>query len=205
MFATVYAGLHHSNPRLWQEIKRHCRRRQMRGSTLVLLATLLCARSDAVAELCLGSTCSGPVHEDNAGPEHAHATRPHALNTNRRHAAKGGRQAHLSTRMRRDHTRQGNRDAHNSRGGPTKGGGRRGGAPRPHQGVAYSHNNLRRPCRNNSSVPPWLARGSLAPCTPLAVRGQPFRPGHGLFRYRENKQFWCYRLYVLTREYSVCA
>ena len=107
MFATVYAGLHHSNPRLWQEIKRHCRRRPMRGSTLVLLANLLCARSDAVAELCLGSTCStGPVHEDNAGPEHAHATRPHALNTNRRHAAKGGKQAHLSTRMRRDHTRQ---------------------------------------------------------------------------------------------------
>ena len=31
-------------------------------------------------------------------------------------------EAHLSTRMRRDHTRQGNRDAHNSRGGPTQGG-----------------------------------------------------------------------------------
>jgi hypothetical protein len=93
VFATVYAGLHYSNSRLWQEIKRHCRRRPMRGSTLVLLANLLCARSDAVAELCLGSTCStGPVHEDNAGPEHAHATRPHALNTNRRHAAKKGGQ-----------------------------------------------------------------------------------------------------------------
>ena len=55
--------------------------------------------------------------------------------------------AHLSTRMRRDHTRQGTA-THTDAAVPQTLGGCAGGVPlRPNQGVAHGHNYLRRTCR----------------------------------------------------------
>ena len=56
---------------------------------------------NAVAVVNLGSPCSkGPVHEKRAGPEHAHATRPHAIRTTagtqRRHGESTPEHAHAT-------------------------------------------------------------------------------------------------------------
>jgi hypothetical protein len=56
---------------------------------------------NAVAVVNLGSPCSkGPVHEKRAGPEHAHATRPHAIRTTagtqRRHGGSTPEHAHAT-------------------------------------------------------------------------------------------------------------
>ena len=129
----------------------------------------------------------GPSTRERAGPEHAHATRPHAIRTNagaqRRHGESTPEHAHAT----RPHATR-NRNTHR-RGGPTDPGGvRRGGTPAAQPRSRTRSQQSPANMSLHSSVPPWSARGSLAPCTPLAVRGQPFRPGHGLFRYRENKQ-----------------
>ena len=84
---------------------------------------------NAVAVVNLGSPCSkGPVHEKRAGPEHAHATRPHAIRTTagtqRRHGGSTPEHAHATRphATREPQRTQQSRWAH-------QGGGSQGGSP----------------------------------------------------------------------------